>query len=59
MELKFTKEQLSTIIVEMKNRKQDLEKTNLLVGSQDDFKKLLQYEIKLTEDIINICYEYL
>lgn len=59
MELKFTKEQLSTIIVEMKNRKQDLEKTNLLVGSQDDFKKILQYEIKLTDDIINICLEYL
>ena len=55
----FTPEQLSTILGEMKKRKEDLEKTYLLVGGQEDFKKILQYEIKLTDDIINICQEYI
>ena len=59
MNLEFTPEQLSTILGEMKKRKEDLEKTNLLVGGQEDFKKMLQHEIKLTDDIINICLEYL
>lgn len=57
--LEFTPEQLSTILGEMKKRKEDLEKTYLLVGGQEDFKKILKYEIKLTDDIINICQEYL
>ena len=57
--LEFTPEQLSTILGQMKERKEDLEKTYLLVGCQEDFKKMLQYEIKLTDDIINICLEYL
>jgi len=59
MNLEFTPEQLSTILGEMKKRKEDLEKTNLLVGGQEDFKKILHHEIKLTNDIINICLEYL
>ena len=57
--LEFTPEQLSTILGQMKDRKLDLEKTLLLVDGQKDFRDMLQYEIKLTDDIINICLEYL
>ena len=57
--LEFTPEQLSTILGQMKERKEDLEKTYLLVGGQEDFRDMLKYEIKLTDDIINICLEYL
>jgi len=57
--LEFTPEELSTILGQMKERKLDLEKTLILVKGQKDFRDMLQYEIKLTDDIINICYEYL
>ena len=59
MNIEFNYEEVSTILGSMKERKQDLEKTLLLVEGQDDFRKMLQDEIKLTDDIINICLEYL